>query len=214
MTKPLTLTPDMVRLLETAHRTNIKRDHSLLLAQQLEDLVWTIKPHMPRRYGRARMDVLDIGCGLGVAALAVHKAMDGKVDSITLMDKQRVDAHAGKGGWHDDPDSMGASGDVKLAYTFIMKNMADDATWVHPFETDGKTFPDGKFNVIISTLSCGFHYPVATYAAAMLKALKGKGACVILDIRNGHEDEANKALGRAGEVIYEGSKHKRMCWKF
>lgn len=214
MTKPLMLTPGMVNVLEGAHRTNIRKDHGLLLAQQVEDLVWTIKPHMPRRYGRAKMNVLDIGCGLGVAALAVYQAMGGKVDNIVLMDKQRVDAHAGKGGWHPDADSMGASGNPHEAMEFLFGNGVDGNTAVGPFETDGKSFPDNeKYSVIISTLSCGFHFPVSTYAAGILKTIR-KGGVVILDIRNGHEDEANKALGKAGEVIYEGAKHKRMCWKF
>lgn len=42
----------------------------------------------------------------------------------------------------------------------------------------------GKFDLVISLASCGFHYPVATYGKFFSKQIS-KGGAVVLDIRKG-----------------------------
>lgn len=69
-------------------------------------------------------------------------------------------------------------------------------------------FPTKQFDLIISLLSWGFHYPIETY---LEKAKKIKNGILILDIRNGTDQiETLKDNFNTIKVIEETRTRKRV----
>jgi len=76
--------------------------------------------------------------------------------------------------------------------------------WYYP--DPGLTLP---VDLILSLLSCGFHYPVDTYAGLIDRSLR-KGGRVILDVRKG-ENRNLPGFCEVGEIgSYE--KHHRIVY--
>lgn len=110
--------------------------------------------------------VLDIGCGIGIVARSLSHACDGKL-SLTLLDKTGDDPHvpvSPEGYRHNDLD--------------ITRRWVEDlnATVHDVDEWDWSQRQD----IVMSTLSWGFHYPVELYLDRVM-ALDPR--LIIVDVR-------------------------------
>jgi SAM-dependent methyltransferase len=113
---------------------------------------------------------LDIGCGLaGVDFLLMRDIND---MDITLFDLDRVDT------------------EIRYGYSWEPSAYNTRAAVVDFYQLNGTTMPryvtafpvDLRFDVIISLISYGFHYPVETYLKEVIETLK-PGGVLVLDIR-------------------------------
>jgi len=128
-----------------------------------------LRPHL----GQVRC-VLDIGCGLGV--MDIYLARYQGTRHVHLADG------TGKGIFHlaysqDPPEPWN---DVHAAHSFV-KKLVPWATHLEAHDVANgipaiKPPPD----LIMSLLSCGFHYPVETYLDCFLRYPKAR---VLLDVR-------------------------------
>jgi len=190
------------------HRTGYKPEQvEASLEADMRRIEIIVRKGLGRKpVGRKR--VLDIGCGIGLASMAVHGYFGNKAEYV-LLDKDAVDDKP-KGFYHGKADGFGSSGCLEQAVEFLTSNGVEDVSCV---DISREPFPAGKFNVIISTLSCGFHYPVSTYAAQIKAAIRPSGI-VVLDVRREHMNDAVRSLGEPDMVYEDGAKHNTCVWTF
>jgi SAM-dependent methyltransferase len=127
-------------------------------------------------------NVLDIGCGLGLINLALYNHYNGNIN-INLLDKTNtISEDTSVRGFNKEYvfyNSMDAT-----VETLTSNGVA--ATALHAYEVSDESLQaiEGKqFDLIMSFLSCGWHYSIETYVELIKKTLKADGV-LILDIRH------------------------------
>jgi len=160
----------------------------------------SIKAYLPENCSR----VLDIGCGLGGIDLMVYNHYNGNVE-LNLFDYSKVDDKIHYG--YQNTGSIYNS--LELSKEFLVMNGVDESKIkIHDAENE---FPVGRFNVVLSILSCGFRYPVSTYLDKVKNFLDG---VAIFDIRKDTDQiEELKANFNHVDVIAEYKKCYRTMFK-
>jgi SAM-dependent methyltransferase len=127
-------------------------------------------------------NILDIGCGLGLIDLALYNHYNGNV-SINLLDKTNtISEDTSVRGFNKEYvfyNSMDAT-----VETLTSNGVAENT--LHAYEVNDESLQaiEGKqFDLIMSFLSCGWHYSIETYVELIKKTLKADGV-LILDIRH------------------------------
>lgn len=160
----------------------------------------SIKNHLPKSCGL----VLDIGCGLAGIDLMIYWHYNGKTE-LHLLDYSKLDKSI-----HYGYQKNGSIyNNLDLSAQFLKINGVEKRhIGIHNADIG---FPVKKYDIIISLLSCGFHYPVETYLA---KIKQCKAGIVILDIRkhSGQVEVLRKNFDSM-EVIAEYSKCERVLIK-
>lgn len=160
----------------------------------------SIKNYLPKSCD----NIIDIGCGVGGIDLMLYNHYNGNVN-LNMFDYSKKDNDIVYGYKHK------TSAYNNLSYTkdFLEFNGVGESNInMHNVE-DG--FPIGKYDIIISLLSYGFHYPIETY----LKQIKRcKSNIIILDIRkHSGQIERLKKHFKSVDVIAEWSKCERVLIK-
>ncbi len=160
----------------------------------------SIKAYLPENCSR----ILDIGCGLGGIDLMVYNHYNGNVE-LNLLDYSKVDDKIHYG--YQNTGSIYNS--LELSREFLVMNGVDESKIrIHNAENE---FPIGRFDVVLSILSCGFHYPVSTYLDKVKICL---GGVAIFDIRKDTDQiEELKANFNEVKVIAEYKKCYRTMFK-
>lgn len=152
-------------------------------------------------------NILDIGCGLaGIDIYLYHNY--GRGTKITLLDRSATDSKIrynfrDKGAFYN---SLHVA--KKNLCSFGAKET--DITCCEA-NSENSIEADGPFDLIISLLSWGFHYPVDVYLPAVQEKM-ANNAKIILDVRkktNGM-NMLQSAFSKV-EVIYEREKYVRVC---
>lgn len=146
-----------------------------------------------RRWLRPDDIILDIGCGIGMMARALHHVMDGRVDFI-LMDRTGNEPHVPVsecGYAHNDLD-------VTRYWTRDLNAMVVDAdTW---------DWSGPRPTVVMSTLSWGFHYPIELY---LDRVLAMEPRAILMDLRETTKIPGLEIVdkwwlwGKARTMVYE-----------
>jgi len=124
--------------------------------------------------------VLDIGCGLGLIDLAIYNHY-GKVN-LNLLDKtQDLDESKPLRGFNGKKYSFYNSLDASRA---TLEGNGVNPKDISCYEVDShRELYNNKYDVIISLLSCGWHYSIELYVDLIQKCLSPEGV-LILDIRS------------------------------
>jgi SAM-dependent methyltransferase len=151
--------------------------------------------------------ILDIGCGVAGIDVLLSEHYRNQTD-IYLLDKTAIDSRVyygfeGRGSVYN---SLALSQEI-LELNDVPKER------IHTMEaTDDNTLPavSGGFDLVISLISWGFHYPVKTYIQQVYDALR-PGGVLIFDIRSGTngEDDVDFVFG-SHSVVYESGKVLRI----
>lgn len=158
-----------------AYESNIARDYQ------------SIKNYLPIM--QSGPSVLDIGAGLAAIDVYIYKHYAPMVPKIYLLDRQGVSEKI----YYDFFPTASKYNCFSQTLEFMEANGVDRST-VMCFDADAdehKKLFQYKFDIIISLLSCGFHYPVSTYIDLIKFTLNDSGVC-ILDLR--------KDKGQVGEL--------------
>jgi len=123
-------------------------------------------------------NILDIGCGIGGidALLAAHYKFN--ID-VFLIDKSEIDGdlHYGyysKGSYYNS---------LTCSKKFLTDNgVPSGRIFLQEANESNSILFDAKFDLIISLISWGFHYPVQTYIDAVIDKLATDGL-LIIDVR-------------------------------
>jgi len=130
-------------------------------------------------------NILDIGCGLGLINIALYQHYDKNVN-LHLLDKTNsISKDTSIRGFNKEYvfyNSMDAT-------TETLTDNGVDLNSINSYEVSDKSINDlkqCKFDLIISLLSCGWHYSVETYLDLIKDTLTENGV-LILDIRHNTE---------------------------
>jgi len=142
--------------------------------KQLTDEYNELIPFLPET-----ADIIwDIGCGL--AGIDVFLSKHFQLPHLYLTDYNKVDEKLFFG---FNPGGYCAYNSFDLTKMLLDDNGIEN---YHFDIIDGVRNPPVYADIIISTLSCGFHYPVSTYREEIIKR-SIKGTVLILDMREGQD---------------------------
>ncbi len=135
--------------------------------------------------------IADIGCGYGLFDLFAAKALKAAVILIDLENNERR---------HFGFQSEGAAySSLAKARKLLEDNgvPSESITTLNPAEIAPETIE--PVDLVVSFLSCGFHYPVDIYLPFLKKCLV-PGGTAIFDLREATADAQASALAELGEV--------------
>lgn len=172
-----------------------------LFREDMEREYAILKPHLPE-HAHA---ILDIGCGVAGIDVLLAKHYRQDKPKIYLLDKTEMPSRVyygleQKGCYYNSLD---------IAKDVLIKNgVAPGDVITQEVGNDyGIRFHE-KPDLVISLISWGFHYPIATYLDQVYAILK-PGGVLILDVRKGAEGEIKQKFGNA-TTIFEARKYFRV----
>jgi len=180
-----------------------KKKIKTLFQQEMIQEYRTIQPHLPDKC----QTILDIGCGVaGIDALLFYHYQDPEMQ-IFLLDKTRID----KKPYHGFSQRATFYNSLPVARGLLTAN-GIPINQIHLLEAnEANEIPiPGPIDLIISTFSWGFHYPVSAYLDQVYGLLSEHGRLMI-DIRkttNGRE-MMDKKFAQT-QVISTGESHHRI----
>lgn len=181
-----------------AQRTDYKKRGSILdfgkdLYLAYEEMV-PFLPHGTKDTFR----ILDIGSGMGGIDVFLSRHYAGKAE-ITLLDKEG-DPNKVTYGFVKNGDDVSPYSNFDRALELLSMNSVD-LSKIHTHDITQKPFPDTEFNLVISLISWGFHYPISTYAPKLVS-----GGVIIADVRKG--TDGMEALSEMGDITIINEKSK------
>ena len=181
-------------------RDVIKRLYSEDMSSEYE----TIKDHLPQTCE----NILDIGCGMAGIDIFLfqHYQSDTNIDYF-LFDKTEINQKV----FYGYKEKSAFYNSLILAKSFLRLNGIDEAK-IHLFKvpSNNQISIDCSFDLVISLISWGFHYPLSQYLDNVYELLNKNGT-LILDLRKKTEDKTI-LQDRFSSVkqIAEGQKYHRM----
>ena len=125
------------------------------------------------------------------------------IPKITLLDKNGV-SDTINAGFNETADKFANYHDFSLAKNLLMLNGVPEKNII-TCDIQEQSFPETNFDIVISLLSWGFHYPISTYEPVM-----ANGGVIICDVRKG-TDGLNR-LSKMGTVriVHDSKKYVRV----
>lgn len=160
----------------------------------------TMAPHLPARGRR----ILDIGCGVAGLDVLLARRFAADAPEILLIDRTQIDPSVDA--TFEKRGTFYSS--LEVARTMLEANgVAADQITTQTATDDSKVAADGPFDVVLSTLSWGFHFPVSSYLPEVLRVVADDGV-VFLDVRKTNIDGLAllRAYFRDVDVIHERKK--------
>ncbi|OHA17029.1 MAG: hypothetical protein A3C79_01970 [Candidatus Taylorbacteria bacterium RIFCSPHIGHO2_02_FULL_45_28] len=153
-------------------------------------------------------NILDIGCGVAGIDVMFHKhyiALNSD-PHFYLLDKSIINSKV----YYGIEKEAAYYNSLDIAKRLLMANGVKESH-IHTQEvTEAPLFPGMKFDLVISLISWGFHYPISAYLDYTYGALTS-GGTLIVDVRKGTEGEAllEKKFGSL-KIISEAQKYRRI----
>ncbi len=165
-----------------------------------------LKPHLD--INKLECKILDIGAGFsGISVFLFHFL--GKKTKFCLLDRDSVTADW-KIGYHHDANSFSSYNSFPLVKIFLKASGLHHNN-VKTIDINKQPFPENaKFDIVISLLSMGYHYPIDVYADGIRKTTN-KGAKIFLDLRDGYYNlaEVENVLNAKATLIKTSKNSKR-----
>lgn len=151
-------------------------------------------------------NLLDIGFGIGGIDVLLYDAV--KPKKMFLIDKNKTDPVI----WYGFEKQGAAYNSLRYADQLLHDNGIPASAYAL-IDIDTQPFPDETFDLIVSFISWGFHYPIQTYLEQVKKALSAAGV-LIVDVRKGTGgEELLRNAFASVTVIQDMGKSKRLACK-
>mgnify|MGYP001579147514 CR=1 FL=1 len=165
----------------------------------------SIKEYLPKNV----FSVLDIGCGVAGIDVLLNKHYKelGRDIEIFLLDKTETASRVYYG-----LEKRAAYYNSLFVAREILERNGVKGPSIHTQEAaGGPIFPGKQFDLVVSLISWGFHYPVETYLDEVYGLLK-LGGKLIIDIRKGSGGEKliEKKFGNIELIFNAPQKHIRI----
>ena len=154
-----------------------------------------ISKYLPERMS----NILDIGSGIGVIDVFLNQHYKGNVN-FTLIDKNFTENKV----YYGFNDKGQAYNDFRVTKDFLLTNGLK-SNQISIFDADSNYSSNAKYDLVISLLSMGYHYPVKQYFS-FFKTNTHKNTVFIFDIAEQYNDKDNIfSLFDTVEVIYKSN---------
>lgn len=175
-----------------------KRRVEELQSEEMYEILDTIRRHLPSAPGAT----LDVGAGLAAIDLTLYHYFDSK-PTLYLLDKEGVSVER-HGGYHTSAKDFPHYHSFKATRDFLEANGVPSEK-IKTINIETESFPDTKFDLVISLLSWGFHFSVETYIEDVYTQLNGGGR-LIIDLRKERDGEKvlEKIFGKAPTTLHVG----------
>ena len=178
-----------------------------LFSADMEREYDNLKKYLPER----PENILDIGCGVAGIDILLYKHYSQKDcnPSFYLLDKTEINSKV----YYGLEKEAAYYSSLDVAKQLLIENGVDKLKIFIQEATGSPVFLNKKFDLVISLISWGFHYPVSTYLDEVYNSLN-MGGTLIIDVRkdSGGEELLKNKFG-SFEVIYEARKHRRILIK-
>lgn len=125
--------------------------------------------------------VLDIGCGIAGWLGFFNEEYPNNNCKIYLLDKTQVDENL----YYGYKEKTSFYNHMEIAKNNLITNeIKEENIFLQEATEDNKILFNEKFDLIVSFISCGFHYPIETYLDQIYDKLNENGI-FICDIRKG-----------------------------
>jgi SAM-dependent methyltransferase len=170
-------------------RTRLKTEYNLTLESSEDRINTALTSMMVKDYNMIKNylpgvvnNSLDIGCGLGLIDIAFFNHYNGKIN-LHFLDKTNViDENISVRGFNKEYifyNSMDSTKD-----TLVSNGVKEDSIFTYEVNNDNiEKLNQNKYDLIVSLLSCGWHYSLETYVDLIKNTLTPEGI-LILDIRH------------------------------
>lgn len=151
--------------------------------------------------------VLDIGCGMAGIDVFLQRHYAPQALAFALLDRTEVAPAI----YYLFKPAGAFYNSLEVARELLIANgIASDAIQLLEAAADFRIPTASTFDLVLSLLSWGYHYPVETYLASVQARLR-PGGVVILDVRKRTDgiDRLRQAFRRV-EVLQENVKHYRI----
>jgi len=153
-------------------------------------------------------NILDIGCGLGIADIFLNKFFS-NTSNFYLLDKNRIDKKI-KYGFSSNYESYNDLNETKNL--LLNNNINKDR--INLFNVDKKIEIKTKIDLVISLKSMGYHYPLNTYIELFQNCCTAE-TIFIYDVGdNQYNEEYLKTFFGSIQIIYEEKTNnilRRLC---
>ncbi|MBD8876016.1 hypothetical protein [Roseibium polysiphoniae] len=175
-------------------------------AKEMEIAFDSIKGHIPID----AQNIMDIGCGIAALDYYLYQFLKANNPNIYLIDRTQVDENV----WYMFEDRGSFYNSLDLAkQTLIANGVPEQSIFCIEAPDDGVLHSAiNPCDLIISTYSWGFHYPIELYLESAYEILAVGGA-LIVDVRTetSGEELLNRKFGMESiSVIYRGAKHNTL----
>ncbi len=191
----------MVAFEAWAFRARIKR----LFSEDMSREYTSIKDFLPNQAEK----ILDIGCGAaGIdCMISAHYTVKRSTPDFYLLDKTELNPNV----YYGLEEKASFYNSLSVAKSLLISNGVNPKRiYTQEATPDNKINFSVKFDLIVSLISWGFHYPVSVYLDLVYDVLK-PGGVLIIDIRKGSGgEEALRTKFQNIQIIHEGKKHSRI----
>lgn len=174
-----------------------------LFSLEMEKEYEEMRPYLP---GEAKA-ILDIGCGIGGIDVFLYRHYEKQNPALYLLDKTEMPKKVYYG--HREKASFYNS--LSIAKDFLRENgVPEERILTQEVGEDNRIEFTGPFDLVVSLISWGFHYPVSVYLEQVYANLV-PGGVLVMDVRKafGGIEEVQKRFGTV-EIIHDASKHVRL----
>ena len=162
----------------------------------------SIAGYLPGAVGR----ILDIGCGIGGIDVFLHNHYRGEA-KMHLLDRSGLSDNV----YYGFSESGAYYNSLDMTSRFLLHNGVSTEGFV-TVDVERHPFPAAQlFDLVLSLLSWGYHYPVTTYLDAVHAAL-APGGTLIVDLRRHTpgKQQLTEKFGVAPEVVLQTPKYERV----
>jgi len=170
-------------------RTRLKTEYQLTSDSTPDDINNALTIMMLKDYDMIKSylpetvsNILDIGCGLGLIDIALNEHYNGRIN-LHLLDKtNEIAENTSVRGFNEQYIFYNSMEGTRK--TLVDNGVNSEKLFTYEVsESSLQEIQSNKFDVIISLLSCGWHYSIENYIDLIKKSLNKDGV-VILDIRH------------------------------
>ncbi|MDP3958359.1 MAG: methyltransferase domain-containing protein [bacterium] len=176
-----------------------------LFSEEMHREYQELRSHLPERVAA----ILDVGCGIGGIDAFLAKHYEHSCPAIHLLDRTEMPHKV----YYGIEKKASFYNSLALAKKFLVGNgVKEEQIITQEANDDNRISIDGRFDLVVSLISWGFHYPVSTYLDQVYEKMN-PGGVLIIDVRRvpQHDsmEEIRKKFGNL-EVIRAAGKHARV----
>lgn len=151
--------------------------------------------------------LLDIGCGIAAIDIILYNEL--KLSKVYLLDKDEIEDDI----WYGFSNIGAFYNSLNLAKEICINNGLPGQNIIEIYANENNTIEiNKKIDLIISTLSWGFHYPIDTYISQVYELMHEK-SLLILDVRKNTSGKKRLEEKFIIEIIDDNDKYEMIKCK-